>query len=168
MGVHQVIFSIGTNIGDRLAYLQEAVFAIQEQIGTIKQVSSVFETSSWGFDSMAFYNIALVVDTVKKPNAVLDIALSIEKQLGRKRHEGAGYEPRPIDIDLISYDNLVLESEKLTLPHPLMHKRKFVLVPMMDLEIDWKHPVYAKTLVELLQLCGDDEAEIVRICPLQR
>ena len=143
MGVHQVIFSIGTNIGDRLAYLQEAVFAIQEQIGTIKQVSSVFETSSWGFDSMAFYNIALVVDTVKKPNAVLDIALSIEKQLGRKRHEGA-------------------------LPHPLMHKRKFVLVPMMDLEIDWKHPVYAKTLVELLQLCGDEEAEIVRICPLQR
>lgn len=168
MIAHQVIFSIGTNIGDRLAYLQEAVFAIQKQIGTVKQVSAIFETSSWGFNSTAFYNIALLVDTLLHPTDVLEIALSIEKELGRKRKQGVGYEARPIDIDLISYDDLVLASEKLTLPHPLMHKRKFVLIPMLDLKINWKHPILGKTLVELLELCGDDEAEILRIAPFSR
>lgn len=168
MIVHQVVFSIGTNIGDRLAYLQEAVFAIQEQIGTIKQISAVYETSSWGFSSMPFYNIALIIDTIKAPIDVLDLALFIEKQLGRKRKEGTGYQARPIDIDLISYDDLILESKKLTLPHPLMHKRKFVLVPMMDLDVKWRHPIYAKTLVELLESCEDDDAHILKVSPFPR
>ncbi len=153
---HRVIFSIGSNLGDRLAYLQKAVFAIHEQIGTVTQVSAVFETPPWGFVSTPFYNAVLVVHTFKEPQQILSLFLSIEESLGRKRSKDTGYQARTIDIDLIAYDELLLDSELLTIPHPFMHQRKFVLVPMLDLEWEWKHPVYHKSIEELLLLCPDD------------
>lgn len=153
---HRVIFSIGSNLGDRLAYLQKAVLAIHEQIGTVTQVSAVFETPPWGFVSTPFYNAALVVHTFKEPQQILPLFLSIEESLGRKRSKDSGYQARTIDIDLIAYDELLLESESLTIPHPFMHQRKFVLAPMQELTLEWKHPVYHKSIEELLLICPDD------------
>lgn len=160
---HQVILSLGSNQGNRLENIELCLELIHEEIGTIISVSKLYETPSWGFESDAFYNCALVLHTSKNPEQILEQVLEVEKKLGRIRNENGGYQSRIIDIDLIAFDNEILDFEHLQIPHPLMQNRKFVLLPFQDLNVDWVHPVLKKSIPELIQITPDDSAcEVVQ------
>ncbi|WP_339918867.1 2-amino-4-hydroxy-6-hydroxymethyldihydropteridine diphosphokinase [uncultured Flavobacterium sp.] len=152
---HQVILSIGSNQGNRLENVKHCIELIHQEIGTVIKVSRIYETPSWGFDSDAFYNCALVLHTFTSAHKILTQALKIEKKLGRIRTDEKGYQSRLIDIDLIAYDEEIIDSEKLQVPHPLMQDRKFVLLPIQDLNLDWKHPVLKKSISELVDISSD-------------
>lgn len=152
---HQVILSIGSNKGNRLENIERCLQLIHQEVGTVIKVSKLYETPSWGFDSEAFYNCALVIHTFSSANKILARVLKIEKKLGRIRSEELGYQSRIIDIDLIAFDSAIIDTEKLQIPHPLMQNRKFVLLPIQDLNLDWKHPILEKTISELLEISPD-------------
>ena len=153
---HQVILSLGTNEGNRLQNIENCIALIHQGIGTVIKVSKLYESPSWGFDSDAFYNCALLIHTTCSASKILTQVLKLEKQLGRVRGTDAGYQSRIIDIDLIAFDEEIIDSEKLNIPHPLMQNRNFVLLPFQDLNIDWKHPVLKKTISELLDDSPDE------------
>nr|WP_314896289.1 2-amino-4-hydroxy-6-hydroxymethyldihydropteridine diphosphokinase [uncultured Flavobacterium sp.] len=160
---HQVILAIGSNQGNRLENIERCLQLIHQEVGTVIKVSKLYETPSWGFDSSAFYNCALVIHTFSSANKILSQVLKIEKRLGRIRSEELGYQSRIIDIDLITFDSAIINSEKLQIPHPLMQNRKFVLLPIQDLNLDWKHPVLKKTISELLEASPDQSVcEVVQ------
>ena len=160
---HQVVLSLGSNQGNRLENIENCIDLIHREVGTVIQVSNLYQTDSWGFGSDAFYNCALVLHSTSSAQKVLNQILKIEKQLGRVRSAKQGYQSRIIDIDLIAFDQEIIESEKLQVPHPLMQDRRFVLLPMQDLNLDWKHPVFKKTITELLEISPDKSAcEVVQ------
>jgi 2-amino-4-hydroxy-6-hydroxymethyldihydropteridine diphosphokinase len=151
----QVILSLGSNLGNRLENIQLAIISIHQTIATVVKVSSLYETPSWGFDSDSFYNCALVLQTSKGAEQILDEVLQLETKLGRVRNNEQGYQPRIIDIDVITYNEEIINTEKLQVPHPHMQNRKFVLLPMRDLNLDWRHPILQKYLPELVALAED-------------
>jgi len=153
---HQVVLSLGTNQGNRLRNIQNCIQLIHQEIGTVIKISKLYETPSWGFDSDAFYNCALVIHTFSSAHKILDQILNIEKQLGRVRGTTSEYQSRIIDIDLITFDEEIIDTEELQVPHPLMQNRSFVLLPMIDLNLDWKHPVFHKKITELLEISPDN------------
>jgi deoxyguanosine kinase len=160
---HQVVLSLGSNQGNRLENIEQCIELIHQEIGTIIKVSKLYETPSWGFESEAFYNCALVLHTSQTPQQILEEVLIVEKKLGRIRNENAGYQSRIIDIDLIAFDAEVVNLEHLHIPHPLMQNRKFVLLPFQDLNLHWEHPVLKKSISELLQITPDDSVcEVVQ------
>ena len=150
-----VFLGIGTNLGDRQNNLEKAVAGIEEFIGQVLKTSSVFETEPWGFHTKdKFLNMVVKVETVLDPNELLENAQMIESLLGRVRGKKR-YSSRLIDIDILFYEDLHLDDEDLKIPHPLLHKRKFVLVPLCEIAPEIIHPVLKKTVVELLELCED-------------
>ena len=152
---HQVVLSLGSNQGSRLENLERSLEMIHREIGTIIKVSNLYETPSWGFDSDAFYNCAVVIHTFASAHQILEQILNIEKRLGRLRGDTLGYQPRNIDIDLIVFDEEIIDTVELQIPHPLMQNRRFVLLPMLDLNLDWIHPVLHKKTAELLEVSPD-------------
>ena len=152
---HQVILSLGTNQGNRLENIERCIAAIHQEIATVIKVSKLYETPSWGFESEDFYNCALIVHTHKTAHKILDEVLLLEEALGRVRSDFQGYQARVIDIDVISFDEEIIATEKLKLPHPEMQNRLFVLLPMRDLNLDWRHPILQRYLHELLVLSED-------------
>jgi deoxyguanosine kinase len=136
--------------------VERSLEMIHREIGTIIKVSKLYETPSWGFDSDAFYNCVLVVHTFASAHKILEQILNIEKRLGRVRGDTLGYQSRIIDIDLITFDEEIIDTEELQVPHPLMQNRKFVLLPMLDLNLDWMHPVLHKKTAELLEISPDE------------
>ncbi len=141
---HQVVLSIGSNQGNRLDNIESCINFIHQEVGTVIKVSKLYETPAWGFESDAFYNCALLLHSNSSAQKILSQVLKVEKKLGRIRSDHQGYQSRIIDIDLIVFDDRIIETEKLQIPHPLMQNRKFVLLPMQDLELNWKHPVLQK------------------------
>lgn len=152
---HQVVLAIGSNQGNRLELVKAAIEHIHRHIGTVISVSKLYETPAWGFDGESFYNCALLMQTSKPAHEVLDLVLEAENALGRVRNPGGGYQSRTIDIDVITFNEDIITSDKLQVPHPLMQDRLFVLLPMRDLELGWRHPVFQKYLHELLKLSED-------------
>lgn len=157
---------IGGNQGDRQQMLTAATDSIRERIGSVVACSQIYETAPWGtFDSretQPFLNMALKVETPLGAQECLKACLDIERQLGRQRpktgnpSEGARvYSSRPIDIDLIFYDNEVMNLPDLTIPHPRMHERRFVLQPLNDIAPTYVHPVLKKCISQLLLECED-------------
>ena len=155
---HQVVLSIGTNQGNRLANIESCMQLIHHEVATIVKVSKVYETPSWGFESDAFYNCAILVHTFDSAATILSKVLNIEQQLGRLRTETLGYQSRIIDIDIVAFDNEVINTRELQIPHPLMQDRNFVLQPMLDLDLDWIHPVLQKEVKELFSITQDKSA----------
>lgn len=153
---HQVVLSIGSNQGNRLENIESCINLIHLEVGTVIQVSKLYETPAWGFESDAFYNCALLLHSNLSAQKILSQVLKVEKQLGRIRSDQQGYQSRIIDVDLIVFDDEIIDSEKLQIPHPLMQNRKFVLLPMQDLKLHWKHPVFQKTIPELIAISPDD------------
>ena len=151
-----VYLLLGSNLGDRNALIEEAIVAIQQEIGQVSSRSSIYETAAWGKeDQPGFLNIALGVTTTLGAQEVLVRALNIEKELGRVRLEKWG--ARLIDIDIIFYgDEVISIAGQLEVPHPEMHKRKFVLVPMAEIASNYIHPVLNQTLPEILSSLPDD------------
>lgn len=153
---HQVVLSIGSNQGSRLENIQNCIDLIHQNVGTVIEVSKLYETPAWGFESDAFYNCALLLHTNSSAQKVLNQILKVEKELGRIRLNQEGYQSRIIDVDLIAFDNEIIDTEKLQVPHPLMQNRNFVLLPMQDLKLSWKHPILQKTIPELITVTPDD------------
>ncbi|SHF97095.1 2-amino-4-hydroxy-6-hydroxymethyldihydropteridine diphosphokinase [Flavobacterium johnsoniae] len=153
---HQVVLSIGSNQGNRLENIKSCINLIHQEVGTVIRVSKLYETPAWGFESDAFYNCALLLHTTSSAQKILSQVLKVEKQLGRIRLNQEGYQSRIIDVDVIVFDDEIIETEKLHIPHPLMQNRNFVLLPMQDLKLDWKHPVFQKTISELISVSQDD------------
>ena len=144
--------SLGTNLGDRQSNLKTALAHISQKIGTVQAVSDIMETEPWGFDSPnSFLNVAAKVQTRLAPADVLQKTQQIEKEMGRTAKTGAdGYQDRIIDIDILLYDSLVMDTPDLTVPHKLMHKRRFVLEPLARIAPQLEHPVLHQTISELL------------------
>lgn len=148
-------FSLGTNLGDRVMNLDMAKTLIADKMGAIEASSGVYESPSWGYSSnMYFYNTCLAVRSSIKPLELMELALTIEKELGRTRSK-EGYSDRVIDIDLLLCGSLILDHPRLILPHPRMSERRFVLQPMTEILPDQVHPGSGLTMAELLARCKD-------------
>lgn len=145
---------LGTNLGDRLDNLKRATAAIGEYCGMITDRSPIYETAAWGrTDQPDFLNQVLAVDTGLAPRELLATVLSIERRMGRRRIERWG--SRTIDIDILYYGRLVVATPNLVLPHPWLHERRFVLVPLVDLAPTLVHPVLGRSNAELLAALPD-------------
>ncbi|CCH56082.1 2-amino-4-hydroxy-6-hydroxymethyldihydropteridinepyrophosphokinase [Fibrisoma limi BUZ 3] len=156
---------LGANLGDRVATLRRAVDLIAERVGTVAQQSAVYETAPWGVtDQPTFLNQVIAVQIDVSPEETLTRTQAIEQELGRVRHEKWG--ARLIDIDILYYDQLVLHTDTLTVPHPYLHERRFTLVPLADIAPDFAHPVFHKTTTELLNELPDD-GQVNRYVPGQ-
>ena len=138
--------SLGSNQGRKLNNLQEAIFEIAESIGAIHKISSVYKTDSWGFKGDDFYNICIAVSTYLPPEELLKNILNIEAKLGRKRKQNKKYTNRKIDIDILLFDDEIIFSKNIIIPHPRMLDRKFVLVPLAEIAGSKLHPIEKKTL----------------------
>lgn len=156
MGATQTVhLSLGSNIGNKLYTLQCAIFTIHKTIGRVTKISHVYNSSAWGFESDDFFNVCIALQTKLTPNDLLDSLLAIENQLGRIRFQEGGYAPRSIDIDILFYEDKICASEKLTIPHPQISYRKFVLKPLADIAPQLYHPILNKDTRNLLQECKD-------------
>lgn len=154
MSLHQAYLLTGSNLGNRSRYLQLAQVAIAARVGRMIQNSSIYETAAWGKeDQPAFLNQVLHIETDLPPDALMDTLLDIELQLGRKRSTPLA--ARTIDIDVLLYDDLCYESARITLPHPALHLRRFVLTPLAEIAPEKKHPVLHQQVSNLLQHCTD-------------
>ncbi|MEN9488884.1 MAG: hypothetical protein RL494_1149 [Bacteroidota bacterium] len=151
----KVVLSLGSNQGNRRENIENCIQLIHQKIGLIVCASKVYESPSWGFSSDAFYNCALLLHTSFSSEKILRKITAIENELGRVRKNSNSYEARMIDIDIIAIEDQIFNSENLTIPHPQMQNRLFVLVPMLDLKLEWQHPILHKSVSELLDLCED-------------
>jgi len=150
----KVYLGLGTNLGDKEQNLRNAIQQIEERIGRVISLSAFYVTTPWGFDSdNSFLNAAICVETSFSPISVLHETKEIELQMGRTHKSVNGiYSDRLIDIDLLLYDDLLLNTDDLLLPHPLMTQRLFVMEPLVEIAPDLLHPFLHKTMKTLLQL----------------
>lgn len=148
---------IGGNMGDRMANLEMAIKLIEQQIGNIKLKSSIYETAAWGQTNQPdFLNQALLVHTQLEAAELMSKLLSIENLMGRIRSFKLG--PRTIDLDIIYFNNEVISTSLITIPHPKLAERKFVLAPLFEIAPNYLHPILNKTNASMLKECGDSLA----------
>ncbi len=149
-----VFLSLGSNLGDRLSYLNQAVEELELcGIKCVKK-SPVYETDSWGYDDEPYLNQVLECETFLTPEKLLEETSKIETLLGRKRTL-SGYEARTIDIDILFYDSEIVDITQLIIPHPKIALRRFVLIPLCDIAPEFLHPVLKKTVRQLFDECED-------------
>ena len=153
-----ILLSLGTNMGHKLENLETCILAIHNTIATVVEVSKVYETPAWGFVGDVFYNCAITIHSHKSAQKILSNIIKLEKKLGRIRKNTEQYESRSIDIDIISFNDEIIETENLKIPHIHLQNRKFVLFPMNDIAPKWNHPKLNKTISELLNCCEDTSA----------
>jgi deoxyguanosine kinase len=168
---NQVILSLGSNIGNRLEAIQSCITIIHNEVATVVKVSNLYETPAWGFESEPFYNCAILIHSSKSAQKLLAQVLKVEKKLGRIRSNKNGYQARTIDIDIIAINEDVVDTDNLEIPHQQMQNRKFVLLPMQDLNLNWTHPKLKKSIPELLQICDDDsECKVIEklVSPIEK
>jgi 2-amino-4-hydroxy-6-hydroxymethyldihydropteridine diphosphokinase len=155
MKKHILYLLLGSNLGEKKKQMDQAIDLIRVMIGPVTKRSSFYETEPWGFSSEEFFlNIALQTLTSFSPEEVMQKIDEIEKTFGRER-SGRGYSSRTMDIDILFYDDLVLDQDILKIPHPRLQDRRFVLVPLDEIAHDLIHPVIRKTIGELLRDCTD-------------
>jgi len=151
-----VCFCLGSNVGDRAAYLKNSLDLLTENFGTASKISSIYETEPWGVSKHDDYlNMVAAFETALSPEKVFMITSSIEKKLGRIRRTGR-IDPRTIDIDILFYDDLVINKDDLIIPHPRIASRRFVLQPLVEIMEHFVHPVFGKTIAELFSQCSDN------------
>ncbi len=140
--LHQVFLGLGSNLGDRQAHLTQAISLIAEKVGNVTRQSSFIETEPWGFESEnKFLNGVILCETALTPRQLLRATQKIERDMGRKKHISHLspltphlYKDRPIDIDILLYDDLIVDEPDLKIPHPLMHEREFVMKPLKEIQ----------------------------------
>jgi 2-amino-4-hydroxy-6-hydroxymethyldihydropteridine diphosphokinase len=153
--MHQVYLSVGSNVGNRKGNIAKALDLIKDSSRVIK-LSDIYETEAWGrTDQPSFYNQACIISTNYEPEALLQVLKHIEVKCGRKLTLER-FMPRTIDIDILFYDDLIFSSGSLIVPHPLIHERKFVLIPLVQIAPCFVHPVLGRTILQLLQRCNDE------------
>ena len=152
MKEHIVYIALGTNLGDRLANLKQAISALTPQM-EVKAKSQVYETPPWGFeDQPKFLNQVIKATTYLEPEPLLKHLKRLEVALGRQESFPNG--PRLIDMDILFYDDLVLDKSSIVIPHPRLHERGFVLLPLMEIAPNLVHPVNKKSVSEMAKLCS--------------
>lgn len=151
---NQIFLGLGTNLGNKLQNLAEALRRIKTEVGPIVKASSVYETAAWGMeDQPPFFNQVILVDSTHSPTATLELLLKIELDMGRQRVKKWGR--RLIDIDLLFYNDWIIQTSKLILPHPFLQDRNFVLTPMVEIAPDYWHPVLKLPMHSLLAQSTD-------------
>jgi 2-amino-4-hydroxy-6-hydroxymethyldihydropteridine diphosphokinase len=154
MKAKQVYISLGSNLGDRLQFLKSATEQIGLQLGKVVKSSKVYEAAAWGHTKQPdFYNQVIEIETELSPAQLLNGCLEIEKSLGRARSILWG--ERTIDLDILLYDGRSVQLENLNIPHPYLHLRNFVLVPLCEIAPDLIHPTLELTIKQLLERCAD-------------
>lgn len=152
----KIIVLLGGNLGDSKWLFQESIRLFEEYGYKIMGKSSLYASEAWGYASKnVFLNQVLILKNEKKVDEILGDCLQIEKKLGRERSDNQEYTDRPIDIDILYIDEQIIESEKLTLPHPRLHLRRFTLAPLSEILPDFIHPILKKDHKSLLLLCQD-------------
>ena len=153
--MHHCFLLLGSNQGNRIENLSRAEQEIHHKIGRIQLASSVYQTAPWGFKTaLDFLNQVLIVETEMTAGDVLEKILEIETELGRVRNS-KGYASRMIDIDILFYDEEIIDDPQLQIPHPRLHERMFTLVPLMEIDSDKIHPKLEKTIKQLTKECTD-------------
>mgnify|MGYP003652888055 FL=1 len=150
-----IYLSLGSNLGNKLYNLQSAIFKISENISTLDAISNVYESASWGFESDDFLNICVALQTNITPDKLLQKIHVIEESLGRFRNKSEGYLPRNIDIDILYFGEDVISTKELTIPHPSLQLRQFVLKPLSDIAPQFYHPILNKDTRNMIQMCKD-------------
>ena len=149
--INRAILSIGGNLGNRVENISRSIDYIERRIGKIVRRSSIYESEAWGFESEhRFLNMVVVVETLLPPESLLQKAHAIENVLLRQR-TGTGYTSRTMDIDILFFNNEIINTPTLTIPHPRLHERRFVLLPLHEILPDMVHPVFQKSVGELLK-----------------
>lgn len=145
-----VYLGLGTNLGDLDLNLHKAIDEIGKRVGKVISQSAFYKTEPWGFESQhTFLNAVVCVETELKPETILKETQYIEKHLGRTKKSNGSYSDRIIDIDILLYDNLIMETDTLTIPHPLLHLRDFVLIPLREIAPELRHPKSGVKLSEI-------------------
>ncbi len=153
--MNKAYLSLGSNRGDRTANLEKAIKLLSEWVGDIIRISSQFETPPWKMtDATNFMNQVLLLETKKDAEELIDIIIQIELIMGRVR-SAKGYEPRTIDIDILFFNEQIINNNRLTIPHPLIQERRFVLEPLNEIAPEFIHPLFKKTSRQLLLECED-------------
>ena len=147
--------SLGTNQGNKTENLQNAIDLIAEEVGSILKIASIYETASWGFDSDNFYNTCIKVSTYLPPEQLIQKLLWIEKELGRVRKTSDSYADRLIDLDVLLFEDEIIFTQELIVPHPRMLDRKFALAPLAEIAKNVIHPIAKKQIVNCLKECSD-------------
>ncbi|WP_095075114.1 2-amino-4-hydroxy-6-hydroxymethyldihydropteridine diphosphokinase [Tenacibaculum jejuense] len=147
--------SLGTNQGNKTENLQNAIDLIAEEVGSILKIASIYETASWGFDSNDFYNTCIKVSTYLPPEQLIQKLLWIEKELGRVRKTSDSYADRLIDLDVLLFEDEIIFTPELIVPHPRMLDRKFALAPLAEIAKNVIHPIAKKQIVNCLKECSD-------------
>ncbi len=154
--MHKVFLGIGGNLGDKKKNLQKCIELIREKLGEVEIISSVYETPPWGFSAESnFWNQVILIDTHLDMLQLLQETQKIEGQF-KKRQTSEGYSSREMDIDILFFDHEIIEASELIIPHPLLHKRNFVLAPLAEIAGEFIHPVLSKKIDLLLDECKDD------------
>ena len=158
---NRVMIGLGSNLGNKKNNIVSACQAIGH-FGEMLQISSLYETAAWGFNSTnVFYNACVEIETELDPQTLLAELMTIEDNLGRER-SAVGYADRKIDLDILFFEDLILETAELVIPHPRIAERKFTLYPLNELDSNFMHPKFKRTVNELLNLCLDS-TQIKRI-----
>ncbi len=147
--------SLGSNKGKKRDNLQQAVHRIADDVGAVKKISSIYKTASWGYEGEDFFNICIQVSTYLQPEVLMNKLLTIEESLGRVRNDSKSYSDRIIDIDILLFDDEIVFSQTLKIPHEKMLERKFVLAPLAEIAKNILHPVEKKQIHICLKNCDD-------------
>lgn len=148
--------ALGSNKGNKLDNLQEAINTIYKSIGVVKSISRVYKTPAMGFEGDDFYNACISIQSDLEPKPLLKALLNVEKELGRTRSKSDQYESRTIDLDILLYEDTVVDTKTLKIPHPEFHNRRFVLQPLNDIAKSMEHPVLKQSVSGLLDICEDE------------
>lgn len=157
---NSAILLLGGNIGSTGSYFVAICDQMEKNDIHILKKSSLYSSPPWGFKAeQDFLNQALLVESELNENELLELILKMENSFGRERKgENGNYKSRIIDIDILSHGNRICNEKNLTLPHPRLHQRKFALLPLQEIVPEWKHPVFGKTVNELMEECEDNSS----------
>ncbi len=165
--MNKAYLSLGSNEGDRSGLLSEAVARIEEECGELVAVSHLYETAAWGLESQPdFLNMALCISTQLAPIDLLAAIRQIETHMGRQRTVKWGQ--RTLDIDILFYESMIISEPNLSVPHPHLHERRFVLMPLAEIAADFVHPDLKKSVKELLKACPDTLEVSIYHAPKQK
>jgi 2-amino-4-hydroxy-6-hydroxymethyldihydropteridine diphosphokinase len=163
--MNQAVLLLGSNLGNTSQNLENARLKLSKKAGKIINASSLYETPPWGFvHQNNFLNQVLIVETALNPFELLTVILETEQLMGRERN-GEGYQARIIDIDILYYNDMIIEEERLTVPHPLLHERMFAMAPLSEILPDYVHPIFKEDNKSLLKKCND-QSKVIKVSGL--